>query len=96
MNKKILIIAAAFATFDGIQAVCTGALKGLKETKAILVIMSLSYLLISIPFGLISAYKFNIILEGFWGGLFFGIFTACVVSGTIVIKKYFKIKQKSS
>lgn len=89
-----MIIVAGFVTFDGIQGICVGALRGLKQTVQILIIMFLSYALISIPTGLILAYKFNIILEGFWLGLAFGIFVAAIISGGILIRKYFYLKKE--
>ena len=92
---SIMLIVACFVLFDGIQAVCTGALKGMKQTLQILLVMFLSYILISIPTGLIMAYKFNIVLEGFWLGLAAGIFVAAVVSGTLLFKKYFDLKKQT-
>ncbi len=94
IGASIMVIVAGFVTFDGIQAVCVGALRGLKQTIQILIIMLLSYALVSIPMGLILAYKFNIILEGFWLGLAAGILIAAIVSGTILVKKYFNLKKE--
>lgn len=94
IGVSIMIIVAGFVTFDGIQGICVGALRGLKQTVQILIIMFLSYALISIPTGLILAYKFNIILEGFWLGLAFGIFVAAIISGGILIRKYFYLKKE--
>lgn len=92
-GASIMIIVACFTAFDGIQGVCIGALKGLKQTVQMLAVMFLSYLLISIPTGLIFAYKFNLVLEGFWLGLAFGLFAASIVSGLLLIRKYFILKK---
>ena len=93
-GASIMVIVASFVTFDGIQGICTGALRGLKQTIQILLIMFLSYALISIPIGLVLAYKYNIILEGFWLGLAAGIFAAAIISGIILIKKYQSLKKE--
>ena len=93
-GASIMVIVAGFVTFDGIQSVCIGALRGLKQTMQILIVMFLSYAILSIPLGLILAYKFNRILEGFWLGLAIGIFVAAIISGGILIKKYFNLKKK--
>lgn len=92
-GASIMVIVAGFVTFDGIQSVCIGALRGLKQTMQILIVMFLSYAILSIPLGLILAYKFNRILEGFWLGLAIGIFVAAIISGGILIKKYFNLKK---
>ena len=92
-GASIMLIVAGFVTFDGIQAVCVGALRGLKQTVQILIIMFLSYALVSIPMGLVLAYKYNIILEGFWLGLAAGILIAAIISGAILIKQYFYLKK---
>lgn len=93
IGVSIMLIVAGFVTFDGIQGICVGALRGLKQTVQILIIMFLSYALISIPTGLILAYKFNMVLEGFWFGLAVGILVAAIISGIILTKKYFYLKK---
>lgn len=95
-GASIMVIVACFTLFDGVQGICTGTLKGLKQTIQVLIVMFLSYVLISIPIGLILAYKFNLILEGFWLGLALGLFFASIVSGGILIRKYFKLKNEYS
>ena len=89
-----MTIVACFTVFDGIQSVCMGALKGMKQTIQILIVMFLSYLLISIPTGLYLADKHNRILDGFWFGLALGITLAAVTSSIILIKKYLKTKKE--
>ena len=94
LGKSIMTIVACFTVFDGIQSVCMGALKGMKQTIQILIVMFLSYLLISIPTGLYLADKHNRILDGFWFGLALGITLAAVTSSIILIKKYLKTKKE--
>ena len=96
LGSSIMLIVACFTVFDGIQSVCMGALKGMKQTLQILMVMFMSYALVSIPTGLILAYKYNKILDGFWFGLALGITLASFTSGIILIKRYFKIKKEYS
>lgn len=93
-GASIMIIVACFTTFDGMQAVCMGALKGMKQTIQMMVVMFLSYLLISIPTGLYLAYKHSLVLTGFWLGLAFALLFASITSGCLLLKHYFKFKKE--
>ncbi len=84
-------IVLCFLFFDGMQCACVGALKGLKETKPIMWTMAFAYLIVSIPIGSLLAFKYNIVLNGFWAGLACGIIVACVISNTILIRKVKKL-----
>lgn len=89
--NKNLKFAMAFLFFDGIQATCVGVLKGLKDTKIIMLTMCLAYLLVAIPIGIYSSYKLNLVLEGFWTGLTIALFLAAIITSWRVIldiKKY--------
>jgi len=87
-------IVLCFLLFDGLQCACVGALKGLKETKPIMWTMAFAYLIASIPTGCFMAYKYNIVLNGFWAGLALGIIFACIISNTILIRKINKISKE--
>lgn len=83
----VFSIVLCFLLFDGMQCACAGALKGLKETKPIMWTMAFAYPFVSIPVGSILAFKFGIVLNGFWIGLACGIFVACVISNSILLRK---------
>ncbi len=83
----VMNIVIYYLFFDGIQCACVGSLKGLKDTKPIMATMGIAYLLIGIPTGCILAFKFNIVLLGFWIGLALALFSACMISSTILILK---------
>ena len=85
LAKKIIKIALCFLFFDGIQCASNGILKGLKETKIIAFTMLAGYILIAIPYGSIMAFKFGIVLEGFWTGLALALFTAAIVTTSRVV-----------
>ncbi len=87
-------IVLCFLLFDGLQCACVGSLKGLKETKPIMWTMAFAYLIISIPTGCFIAYKYNIVLNGFWTGLALGIIFACIISNTILLRKIKKLSKE--
>ena len=87
-------IVLCFLLFDGLQCACVGALKGLKETKPIMWTMAFAYLIVSIPIGCLLAFKYNIVLNGFWAGLALGIIFACIISNSILIKKIKKLSKE--
>lgn len=89
----VMSIVLYYLFFDGIQCSCVGSLKGLKDTKPIMATMGIAYLLIGIPVGCILAFKFNIVLLGFWIGLALALFSACMISSTILIRKIKKLKK---
>ncbi len=93
IGAQIMLLTAAFTLFDAMQSICAGALKGLKETTSVMAISFCGYILISIPIGYILAEKFHLLLQGFWIGLTFGIFTSSIVGTSILIYKYFKLKK---
>lgn len=91
-SKKILKIAMAFLFFDGVQCACVGILKGLKDTKIVMLTMFLSYMLIALPLGCYLAFYKNIILEGFWLGLALALLSAAIITSIRVIYKIKKLK----
>lgn len=90
--KKIIKFALAFLFFDAVQCGCVGILKGLKDTKIIMYAMFLAYLFIAIPFGSYFAFKHNLVLEGYWGGLALALFVIAVLMSIRVIFNIKKIK----
>jgi len=90
--KRTIKFALMFLFFDAVQCGCVGILKGLKDTKVVMFAMFLSYLFIAIPFGSYFAFKHNIVLQGYWGGLTLALFTIAVLTGTRVILNIKKLK----
>ena len=90
----VMTIVICFLFFDGIQCVCVGALKGLKDTKPIMLTMAIAYLLIGTPIGCLLAFKYNIVLKGFWIGLAIALFVACMISSTILFRRIKKLNKE--
>ena len=93
--EKILKIAMCFLFFDGIQGACVGVLKGLKDTKIIMITMLIGYLGIVIPLGSYIAYHSKYVLEGFWSALALGLFIISIITSTRVILDIKKLERKN-
>lgn len=95
-SLPVIHIVLCYLFFDGIQCACVGSLKGLKDTKPIMITMAIAYVIVGIPLGSLLAFKYNIVLMGFWTGLAAALFCACVISSTILIRKIRKLQKISS
>ena len=66
LASKLLIIAAMFQLFDGIQVVAIGALRGLEDVKYPTVITLVAYWLIALPLAYLLAFTFKMETVGIW------------------------------
>lgn len=76
---KLLMMAALFQIFDGLQVVAIGALRGLKDTRMPLLFNLISYWMVGLPIG----YCLGIIgpfgAQGLWAGFIAGLLvSACL------------------
>lgn len=69
MAAGLLVIAAFFQLFDGIQTVATGALRGLGDTRTPMLAHIICYWGIGLPFGWWLTYPQGWGARGFWVGL---------------------------
>jgi MATE family multidrug resistance protein len=69
MGATLLMVAAVFQLFDGLQAVATGALRGAGNTRAPMLTNLLGYWMIGLPLGAVLGFKFGLGAVGFWTGL---------------------------
>ena len=91
ISSSLLIVAAFFQIFDGLQAAGLGILRGLTDVKIPLVIVFSCYWLFAIPMGYLMAFKFGLGAVGIWIGLAIGLAT---VAFFLIIR--FNIRSKSS
>lgn len=84
---SLIVVAALFQLFDGLQVTCLGILRGFADVKVPMVIASISYLLVGIPVSYILSFVIKIGPEGIWYGFVAGL-------GTAAILLAFRIKQK--
>jgi MATE family multidrug resistance protein len=69
VGPGLLLLAAAFQIFDGIQTVSTGALRGLGETRVPMLANLVGYWVMGLPLGLTLCFFFKWGIYGLWIGL---------------------------
>jgi MATE family multidrug resistance protein len=86
MGPALLGLAAAFQIFDGVQTVCTGALRGLGETRYPMLANFFGYWVFGLPLGLMLCFVFH------WGiyGLWIGLTIALVSIALLLIRRWAK------
>jgi MATE family, multidrug efflux pump len=73
VGSRLLLIAAAFQLFDGLQVVTTGALRGAGDTKTPMLANGIAYWLIGLPLGYFLCFRLGWGAVGVWTGLCVGL-----------------------
>ena len=76
---QFLAFAAVFQVFDGLQVSAAGALRGLKDTRAPMLISLTSYWGVGLSSGVLLAFVLGLGGRGLWLGLVLGLVTAAVL-----------------
>lgn len=84
----VMYILAGFQIFDGLQISLSGICKGLKQTNIVLIANFIAYWLVSIPVGYTLAFRYNLMLNGFWLGLVLASFILCTIM-ILMLRRYF-------
>jgi MATE family multidrug resistance protein len=83
IGARLLVIAAAFQLFDGTQAVATGVLRGLGDTRTSMVVNVIGHWLLGLPVGYALCFRLGWGVAGLWIGLSIGlVFCAVVLMAT--------------
>jgi multidrug resistance protein, MATE family len=84
VGPRLLLLAAAFQIFDGIQTVSTGALRGLGETRVPMWANLVGYWVLGLPLGLSLCFLLK------WGiyGLWIGLTLALIVIASILLRRW--------
>lgn len=93
ITSKLLIVAAFFQIFDGMQAVVLGVLKGMQDVKIPTIIVFIAYWLVAFPICYYLGIHLNYGSEGIWVGLLTGLaFSAILllVRFQVITKKMIK------
>jgi MATE family multidrug resistance protein len=75
----LLIIAAIFQVFDGLQVVMLSTLRGMADVRLPMFIAFFAYLALGIPISYIMAFKLNAGPQGIWFGYLAGLGTAGIL-----------------
>lgn len=76
ISSSLLIIAAFFQLFDGVQAVALGVLRGITDVKYPTAITFISYWIIGLPLGYYLGFIYEFGVIGVWIGLSVGLATS--------------------
>ena len=75
----LLLIAALFQTFDGIQVIALGLLRGILDTRTPMIYAAVSYWLVGAPTSYVLGFVVGWGGVGVWSGLVLGLATASVL-----------------
>lgn len=82
----LLLVAAGFQFFDGVQITVTGALRGAGNTVAPLLTHLVCYWAVGMPLGYVLAFKAHMGAAGLWWGLLAGL----VGAGAVMLTVWFR------
>ena len=77
--SKLLLVAAFFQIFDGLQVAILGALRGLQDVKIPAFITFISYWIVGFPVSYYLGLYTSLESIGIWIGLFTGLFVASIL-----------------
>ena len=76
----LLLVAAVFQLFDGVQAVLTGALRGIGDTRTPMLVNLVGHWILGLPLAYALCFHYGLSAQGLWMGLAAGlIFTGGVL-----------------
>ena len=79
LAAQLLIMAAVFQIFDGLQVVLLSILRGVADVKHAMLVALIAYIGVNIPLSYLLAFTFNLGPIGIWIGFVFGIGLATVL-----------------
>jgi len=87
IGSRLLAIAAAFQLFDGTQAVTTGVLRGIGDTRTPMVMNVIGHWVLGLPVGYALCFRFGWGVMGLWIGLSIGlVFCAVALTATWIAR----------
>lgn len=92
---SLLVVAAFFQIFDGLQVILLGALRGIADVRTPMFLAFFSYMVVSLPISYLLAFVFGIGAPGVWIGFVFGLSTASVLFG-LRLRKLLRLTAESN
>ncbi len=84
---SLILIAAFFQIFDGIQCVGLGILRGIADVKFPTAVTFIAYWIVGLPLGAVLAFYFDLNVRGIWIGLSVGLATSASLLSFRFVKK---------
>ena len=75
----LVFVAAVFQLVDSLQAVASGVLRGMSDTRVPMIIAVVSYWVVGLPVGYVLAFPLDLGAQGIWWGLASGLAAAAVM-----------------
>ena len=79
LGASLLLVAAVFQLFDGLQAVATGVLRGLGETRTAMLVNLVGHWLLGLPVGYVLCFTLGMGVLGLWIGLSTGLIVCGII-----------------
>ncbi len=87
---RLLVIAAIFQVFDGLQAIAARALRGIRDTVAPLWLAAFGYWVLGIGGGCLLAFPLEQGAAGLWWGLALGL----IVTGSLLAWRFVRLTRR--
>jgi MATE family multidrug resistance protein len=92
VGARLLLVAAAFQLFDGMQVVATGALRGAGNTRTPMLANFVAYWLMGLPLGYFLCFKLGWGAVGVWIGLCIGL----MIIGSVLLMTWHKTSKSAN
>jgi MATE family multidrug resistance protein len=96
VGASLLLVAAVFQLFDGIQGVATGVLRGLGDTRTPMLWNLFGHWLVGLPFGYVLCFGLGLGVIGLWWGLSTGLIICGVALLIVWGRRIHALKQATA
>ncbi len=88
LTTQLLLLAAIFQIFDGLQVVSLGILRGLADVKRPMIYAFIAYIIVNLPLGYFLSFTLKVGPLGIWIGFVVGLICASLLFSTRFRKIY--------